>query len=524
MRAQLWLAGFATLASMSSAIAAQDIEVVANSILRAYSDYCDPLYFDQNRAADAPVDATLTESFARVLFTRDGGQCNQFYNTEVAPASIVPALISRIPELQRALPRSLDSQQLGLLGGILRYDDITETDCGGQPQDASDISGARSVAEPWWAAVGRDDALDLARGYIESESYARAVVGFPSGGSTMTACGAREIVGMMISMKVTGPIMPQAPGGGMSNEEFKQLMSEPSDGYGEDGPDGFDEGPAWERGDPIVSRGGDETAVGAPIALETDVTAIAKLAGRWGTTAACDQPGDQIIIDDGDAPRIRGADLGCDVGSIQSFGSMTTFAATCVGDGGDWSGQGAIQQDGQDVIDLFLFGSNQPRHLVRYGSDAEAQTPSGDTGEMSPDWDGSWLKSAAGGSEIEIPTFLERGPVRALMNAGEDYGTAYDGTDGLSLSLRQYRVDTQSSAHQWLREGAASDVIAITYEVDKADFGVISGYLDSTRSQAYYGICRPGAGELQCVDMFWNSRDQEVVEPIIGHVVRSFRK
>lgn len=362
--------------------------------------------------------------------------------------------------------------------------------------------------------------------YAQAKQYAASWPGMPTAGNP---CLEREGAYMFAAAyAVKAGLVPlQLSSGALPEADWQKNYDWDGDGVvGEDdaaADRSRQNPPAGYAGEP--SRGGDEQSSDlTPNMPEGGAATIGKLAGRWGTTAACDQPGDQIIIDGGEAPRIRGADLGCDVGSIQSFGSMTTFAATCVGDGGDWSGQGAIQQDGEDVIDLFLFGSNQPRHLVRCGSVADTQTPSGDTGEMSLDWDGSWLKSAAGGSEIEIPSFLERGPVRALMNSDEDYGTAYDGTDGLSLSLRQYRVHTSSSAHQWLREGAASDVIAITYEVDKADFGVISGYLDSTRSQAYYGICRRGAGELQCTDMFWHSRDQEAVEPIIDRVVRSFRQ
>lgn len=535
MRRHLWLAGLATLASISGVNAAQDIEVVANSILRAYSDYCDPLFFEQNRAADAPFDPALAHSYARVLFTRDGGQCDRFHNTEVAPAAIVPRLIGQVPELQRSKSRTLTELQVGILGSILRYDDMTKNECDGQAQDTSDISDFRAVAEPWWTAVGRDDALDLAKGYIGAELFARVASGLPVGGGTATPCSARELVAGMITLAaVNGGLTPPRPSAnGMSTQEFDQLMSQPSapprGANGEDGPgvsaDAPIDGYVWEAGDPASKRGGDEKPIDlTPYVSPTDAAAIAEFAGRWGTTPACDEPGEQIIVDGGDAPRIGGADLGCDLGGLQSFDDVVTFDATCVGEGDDWRGQGSIQPSDADAIDLFLFGKEEPQHLVRCGSNVEAQASSdGGIGDLPLDWDGSWVKSVSGGSEIEIPSFLQRGPIRALMNGDVDYGTAFDGSDGISLSLRQYRVDTRSSPHQWLREGAASDVVVTTYEVDKADFGVISGYMDRSHNQAYYGICRQGRGELQCVDMFWSSRDQDAVEPLIERVVRSLQ-
>lgn len=405
MRAHLWLAALATFATISTADAAQDVEVVANSILRTYSDYCDPLFFEQNRSADAPVDVTLAHSYSRAMLMRYDGRCDRFFNAEVAAATVVPNLLHRVVELQRSLPRTLSELQIELLGSIRRYDDLATNECNGQPQDTSDISHVRAVAEPWLAALGRDDALEFAKGYVGAEAFARLAIGLPAGGSIPTPCSAREVVASTIELAAvnSGLTAPRRSEGDAPSPAFPEPTDEQADpdgnGYGEDGPGG---------GDVAIDPSQHSSAA--------DLAQLARFAGNWGPTLACDQPGDQITIDAGDAPRIGGADLGCDLGSVESFGNMTTFAATCVGDGGDWSGQGAIQQDSQDVIKLLLFGSNQPRQLVRCGSDAEPQTPSRDTDDLSFDWDGAWLRSAAGGSEIEIPSFLRRGPVRALMN------------------------------------------------------------------------------------------------------------
>lgn len=514
MSRHLWFAALVTFASISAANAAEDVEVVANSILRAYSDYCDPLYFEQHRPADAPVDGTLADSYSRVMLMRYDGQCDRFFNAEVAAAAMVPDLLHHVVELQPARSQTLTGLQVGLLGSIRRYDDMAANECSSHPEDDSDISHVRAVAEPWLAALGRDDALEFAKGYVGAETFARFAIGLPAGGSIPTPCSAREVVASTIELAAvnSGLAAPRRSEGNASSLVSPEATDEQADpdgnGYGEDGPDG---------GDVAIAPSQHSSA--------TDFAALARFAGHWGTTLACDQPGDQITIDVGDAPRIRGADLGCDLGGIQSFGDMVTFDATCGGEGDTWRGQGAIHQGSSDAIDLFLFGDDVPRHLARCASNVEVPpSPVGSTGDLPFDWDGSWVKSVSGGSEIEIPSFLQRGPIRALMNADVDYGTAFDGADGLSLSLRQYRVDTSLSAHQWLREGAASDVIATTYEVDKADFGVISGYLDSSNTQAYYGICRPSRAELQCVDIFWSSRDQVAVEPVIERVVQSFQR
>lgn len=529
MRAQLWLAGFATLTSISSVTAAPDIEVVANSIIRTYTDYCDPQFFDRYLPSDARWDTALSENYARILRTRYLSNCEAFMSEEVLAAITVPRILSMFPRLSEDQSGQLSAEQLMLIGIGAYLDEVDATRCPNVPQGLELATSLRSATGSWFASVGYDDALDIARGYAQAKQYAASWPGISTAGNP---CLEREGAYMFAAgYAVKAGLVPlQLSPGALPEADWQKNYDWDGDGVVGDedaaASNSIQSLPAEyvsEPGDPVTSRGGDETTDPAAYMSEADAAAIAKLAGRWGTTAACDQPSEQIIIGGGDTPRIGGADLGCDMGSIQSFGNMTTFAATCVGEGDDWSGQGAIQQGSTDVIDLFLFGGGQPRHLVRCGVGAEAQTPSAGTDDRSLDWDGSWVKSATGGSEIEIPSFLQKGPVRALMNADEDFGTAYDGADGLSLSLRQYRVDTLSSAHRWLREGAASDVIATTYEVDKVDFGVISGYLDATRDRAYYGICRRGAGRLQCVDMFWASSDQAVIEPMIDRIVASFR-
>lgn len=531
MRPSLWLIGLATFASISAANAAQDVKIVANSILRAYGDYCDPLFFDRHLPPDARWDAAISENYARILLTRYLGSCDKFLNEEVLAAVTVPKILSMFPRLSEDQSAILTAQQLMLIGIAAYLEEVDAATCPNAPQGLELATSLRSATGSWVGSAGYDDALDIARGYAQAKQYAASWPGLSTAGDP---CLEREGAYMFAAAyTVKAGLVPlQLSPSALPQEDWQKNYDWDGDGVlGDDNraagdpQNGTRADNARGPGDPTANRGSDEQPIDlTPYVSPTDAAAIAKLVGRWGTNPACDQSGDQIIIEGGGAPRIGGADLGCDLGSIQSFGNMATFNATCGGEGDSWSGQGAIQQSTPDVIDVFLFGNAEAQHLVRCGSNTEAQTSSGGrTGDVSFDWDGSWVRSATGGSEIEIPSFLQRGPVRALVNDDVDYGTAYDGADGMSLSLRQYRVDTPSTAHKWLREGAASDVIVTTYEVDKAGFGAISGYLDNSRSQAYYGICRQGRGELECIDMFWSAGDQEAVEPMIERVVQSFQ-
>ena len=139
-----------------------------------------------------------------------------------------------------------------------------------------------------------------------------------------------------------------------------------------------------------------------------------------------------------------------------------------------------------------------------------------------PGWDGSWTRSASGGSEIEIPRFLADGPQRALLDNGVEFGTEFEGSARFPFSLRQYNATTSQSPHNWLRAGTKRVVTKVTYEVNKRAFGVVSGYTDANAKQGYYGICRRDGGRIECIDMFWETSEQAIAAPLINRIVRSF--
>lgn len=392
MRPHFWLAGLATLATISSANAAQDIEVVANSILRTYSDYCDPLFFDQNRAANALVDPTLAHAYAGVLLTREGGQCDRFLKKEALPAVLVPQLLARTQELQNVPSGTLSSLQLSLLGAILLYDDMTTNECSGKPHDTSDISGIRGVSEAWWNAVGRDDILGLAKGYVEAEIYARAAIGLPFLVGEAAPCGAREAVGGLVTLAaIAGGFAFQPAGNAPTVSVFDKKMMEaapgteggqhpePDGNTNREGPDGGINTPTndyeWEPGDPSTSRGDGGAIDLSQHVSAADADVVTRFSGRWGTTAACDEPGGQYMIgqfNPGEpdtlgvgVPRIQATDLACEMGQFQSFGDAHTFNAICWGEGDTWNGTGSMQSLGDGKIRLYLFNQPDPIQLVR---------------------------------------------------------------------------------------------------------------------------------------------------------------
>ena len=128
-----------------------------------------------------------------------------------------------------------------------------------------------------------------------------------------------------------------------------------------------------------------------------------------------------------------------------------------------------------------------------------------------------WFVSTTGGSTIELPGFLEA--TRDLMENGISHGTEYDPTDGSSFWVQQYWLNSDQTPHQFIAERYSDG--AATYEVDKPNFGVVSGY--TVHNKPFYEICRRVTDRLECVEMGWLGADQDRVEPIISRIVKSFR-
>lgn len=137
-------------------------------------------------------------------------------------------------------------------------------------------------------------------------------------------------------------------------------------------------------------------------------------------------------------------------------------------------------------------------------------------------WDGTWDDNYSGGSVVELPTFLE--PARELLKAGVSYGTSFD-ADGLnSFWATQYSTETDATRpFEYLARLHAGEVAVVTYTMDQAMAGVMSGYLDDKLQKVFYEICRVGPVELRCLAMGWATVDDIAIKPLIDRIVQSFR-
>jgi hypothetical protein len=86
-----------------------------------------------------------------------------------------------------------------------------------------------------------------------------------------------------------------------------------------------------------------------------------------------------------------------------------------------------------------------------------------------------WTVSRSGGSEISIPVFMTQGWVRALMENGEDYGTAFE-PELYPVQLRQYRTKVAGRPYEHLSRSLGATADEITYSYDKSGLGAISGF------------------------------------------------
>ena len=138
-------------------------------------------------------------------------------------------------------------------------------------------------------------------------------------------------------------------------------------------------------------------------------------------------------------------------------------------------------------------------------------------------WDASWVESSYGGSQIEVPSFLMAGETHDITGDGIE-GTSYDGVNDFPFTLQQYRVPGMGGRpHQFLVNITAGKLVTVSYSLDHANLGVVTGYEDAAQRHAYYGICRPAPGEMQCLGASWDAAVQTAVDPIINRLVKSFK-
>jgi hypothetical protein len=392
------LALLGLLAMTITAIAA-DVQIVASSILRTYADYCDPSSFERLGGQDN-WDPDIATSYARVLMTNYLSNCDRFFANEVQPAAMVDEMIASTPQLQVDAPTSLSQYQVVLLGAARRIRDMVALQCTTDTETIPSAVGIAAQLERWAPQLVRANALDYSVGYVSFENLARYAGNIPTDMPLDRNCGYLKQLAGMVAMSMVNhgiALSDQAAltspatdsngqsDGGVSQRDFERWANSepgasstaPADSPATDGQQQSSTADyVWEPGDPTTNRGGSEEPIDLTSSVSpTDVTTIAKLAGRWGTTPECDQPGGQYVIGQFDlrdpdtlgvgVPRIQAADLSCEIGQFKSFGDASTFSAICWGEGDTWTGMGSIQRTSPTDISLFLFDAAEPIRLTK---------------------------------------------------------------------------------------------------------------------------------------------------------------
>ena len=131
-----------------------------------------------------------------------------------------------------------------------------------------------------------------------------------------------------------------------------------------------------------------------------------------------------------------------------------------------------------------------------------------------------WTTSISGGSRIEVPEFMTDGWVRALMENGVDYGTAFE-PEAYPVQLRQYRTKAKGRPFEYLATGLGTLAEEVTYTFDEPDLGAISGYTDG-RSEVFYAMCKLEE-TVVCFDMHWPTEAQMMFGPIAERIAKGFR-
>jgi hypothetical protein len=139
-------------------------------------------------------------------------------------------------------------------------------------------------------------------------------------------------------------------------------------------------------------------------------------------------------------------------------------------------------------------------------------------------WDGKWFTSEGNGSTVELPAFLQDGPIHGLIGDDNDYGDSYDGVEGSSLWAQHYWANSTGRPYVFLTtQFIGSGAHAVTYSVDKDDLGVLSGYEDADSTKVFYAFCRKADAHLQCVELHWDKSENATIAPLMDHILSSLK-
>lgn len=203
---------FATVLAVGcwgSVAQAADPEITANSIIRAFSNFCDPTAFDRERPAGAQWDANLELNYGRLLFAKYQGNCERFENAEVGPARATFQLLANLPELLATSPRKLSGDELGLVASALLVEEVLAGGCAATASEIASLPQLRSLIAGLRQKLTRDDAFDLARAYSANRLIFRTAHGALPGMKVATPCEvAPQVAAITILSAVNLGLMP----------------------------------------------------------------------------------------------------------------------------------------------------------------------------------------------------------------------------------------------------------------------------------------------------------------------------
>lgn len=346
-----FVTGLALVASVASAVA-QDPVLVANSVVRAYSDYCQPGYFETYLPPDATWDHRLADSYARSLYTRYDADCSRFMRSDFLSALTALRMLNDMPELQRSDASSLTEAELGVLAAAIILREFV-----GRCPLVERSKAIMALEAGLRAKLVRADGFRLGESVSGTRVFLLGLDGYPA----MTLdeqleCGAQSFLVEIAYLTLSS--------NGLLSPGDSQLMApspappieEPHDAYA----------------DAILGSDND--------ALAADIAAISEFTGVWSPNATgCGthveyslgqfEVGERRAFGVG-APRLAGPNFLCEASEFVVTGDIATFSAACSFDGESRSGQSTVRWSGHNTIQLSLLGNPKPIRLTKCPGDA----------------------------------------------------------------------------------------------------------------------------------------------------------
>lgn len=259
-----------------------------------------------------------------MLFTKYGNDCGKFLANEVAAAAALPTILAAFPDLKAGSSGALDTQQLALLG-VLSYVDTLGA-CASEPQGFEAVEWLRTSTSAWRASAGRDDALEIAKGFAQARNYSETWPGISVAGD---ACLERQgaLMFAVAAAAALEPLSTVPPKTAVPQENWLNNYDWDGDGVvegaGEDGasngqadrsapavaaePGGSQENSVeaspssdqsandtytdvgeftWEPGDPGTNRGNDDMPIDLTSHVSpADVAGIRPYSGWWSPSS-----------------------------------------------------------------------------------------------------------------------------------------------------------------------------------------------------------------------------------------------